>query len=110
MEEKARSIARKKGSVYIVCGPIVTTNEYGRLGRNQVAIPDFFFKAFLYKDEAGFHSIAYVMPNQYTGRPVNEFAMTVNELEKVLGIDLFTRLNDRIEEDVEDQLNLADWR
>ena len=110
MEDKARAVARKKGSVYIVCGPIVTTNEYGRLGRNQVAIPDYFFKALLYKDDTGFHSIAYVMPNQYTGRPVNEYAMTVNELEMVLGIDLFTRLNDRIEEGVEDQMNLDDWR
>lgn len=110
LEDKARSIARKKGSLFIVCGPIVTENEFGRLGKNQVVIPDYFFKAFLYKDEAGFHSIAYVMPNQYTGKPVNEFAMTVNELEKILGMDLFTRLNDKIEEDVENQMNLADWR
>ena len=109
LEDKARTIARKKGSIYIVCGPIVTTNEYGRLGSNQIAIPDYFFKAFLYKDDAGFHSIAYVMPNQYTGRPVNEFAMTVNELEAILGIDLFTRLNDKIEEKVESQMDLADW-
>lgn len=110
LEDKARSIARKKGSIFIVCGPIVTTNQYGRLGQNQVAIPDYFFKAFLYKDESGFHSIAYVMPNQYTGRPVNDFAITVNELEQLLDIDLFTRLNDKIEEEVENQMNLVDWR
>jgi len=36
--------------------------------------------------------------------------MSVNELEKILGIDLFTRLNDKIEETVEEQLNLDDWR
>lgn len=75
-----------------------------------MAIPDYFFKALLYKDDSGFHSIAYVMPNQYTGRPVNEFAMTVNELEKILGLDLFSRLNDKIEEMIEDQMNLGDWR
>ena len=49
------------------------------------------------------------MPNKYTGRPVNEFAVSVNELEKLLGIDLFTRLNDKIEEGIESQLILEDW-
>lgn len=110
LEDRARAIARKKGSVYIVCGPIVTTNEYGRLGKNQVTIPDFFFKAFLCKDATGFHSIAYVMPNQYTGRPVNDFAMSVNELERILDLDLFAHLNDKIEETVEAQLNPEEWR
>ena len=109
LEDKGRYIARKKGSVFIVCGPIVTVNEFGKLGTNQVVIPDYYFKAFLYRDEAGFHSIAYVMPNKYTGRPVNEYAVSVNELEKILGIDLFTRLNDKIEEGIEDQLIFEDW-
>ncbi len=109
LEDKGRTIARKKGSVFIVCGPIVTVNEFGKLGENQVVIPDYYFKAFLYRDEGGFHSIAYIMPNKYTGRPVNEFAVSVNELEKLLGIDLFTRLNDKIEEGIESQLILEDW-
>ena len=109
LEEKGRSIARKKGTVYIVCGPIVTINEFGKLGANQVAIPDYYFKAFLYKDSDGFHSIAYVLPNKYTGRPINEYAVSVNELERILGIDLFTRLNDKIEEEIEDQLRIEDW-
>ena len=109
MEEKGRSIARKKGSVFIVCGPIVTVNEFGKLGANQVVIPDYYFKAFLYRDEGGFHSIGYVMPNKYTGLHVNDYAVSVNELEKILGIDLFTRLNDKIEEGIEDQLILEDW-
>ena len=109
LEDKGRSIARKKGSVFIVCGPIVTINEFGRLGANQVVIPDYYFKAFLYKDDKGFHSIAYIMPNRYTGRPINEYAISVNELERILGIDLFTRLNDRIEDIIESQLNHSDW-
>ena len=50
------------------------------------------------------------MPNHYTGQPVNDFAMTVNELENILGIDLFARLNDKIEEEVEGQMDLANWR
>lgn len=109
LENKARNIARKKGSLYIICGPVITTNEYGKIGQKEVVIPDYFFKAFLYKDNNGFHSIAYLMPNKYTGKPVNEFAMSVNDLEQIINIDLFVHLDDNIEEVVENQLELADW-
>lgn len=110
LENKARNIARKKGSLYIICGPLVTTNEYGKLGSKGVVIPDYYFKALMYKDNTGFHSIAYLMPNKYTGRPVDEFAMSVNDLEKIIGLDLFTQLDDNIEENVESQLSLTDWQ
>ena len=64
----------------------------------------------LYKDNDGFHSIAYLMPNKNTGKPVNEFAMTVNDLEKIISIDLFVHLDDKIEEIVENQLELSNWQ
>ena len=110
LENKARNIARKKGSLYIVCGPLVTTNEYGKIGYNNVTIPDYFFKAFLYKDAQGFHSIAYLMPNKYTGKAVDEFAMSVNDLEKIIGLDLYAQLEDSIEESIESQFSLSDWK
>ena len=110
LEDLGRNIAKSKGSVYIVCGPIVADNEYGKLGLNQVVIPDAFFKAFLYKDSNGFHSIGFLMPNKFTGLPLKEYALNVNELEKLIGIDLFARLSDKIEESIESQLILSDWR
>ena len=50
------------------------------------------------------------MPNKNTGKPVNEFAMTVNDLEKIISIDLFVHLDDKIEEIVENQLELSNWQ
>lgn len=109
LEERARRVARKRGSLYIVCGPVVAGNEFGTIGKNKVVIPDAFFKAFLYRDAAGYHSIAYLIPNKNLGSNFNEYALTVNELEKLLGIDLFTRLPDNVEEKVEEQLVFSDW-
>ena len=109
LEEKARSIAQKKGSLYIICGPVVTKGEYGTLGNNKVTIPDSFFKAFLYKDSSGYHSIAYLMPNKNTGLPTSNFAMSVNDLEAIIDLDLFTYLDEKKQESVEAQLLLSDW-
>lgn len=110
LEDFGRDIARSKGAVFIVCGPIVTENKFGKLGPNGVVVPDAFFKAFLYRDYRGFHSIGFIMPNKYTGRRIEESAMSVNEIESVVGIDLFPELDDRIEEAVEGQLELNDWQ
>lgn len=109
LEDHARRIARKKGALYIICGPIVGDNTHGKLGR-KVVIPDSFFKAFLYQDSSGYHSIAYLMPNRQTGQPLNTFALSVNDLESLLGMDLFTHLDVAIQEAVEAQLNSADWK
>ena len=109
LEEKARQLAQSKGSLYVICGPIITTNEHGTIGPNQVTVPDSFFKAFLYKDDKGYHSIAYIMPNRQTGQPSSNYALTVNDLEKQIGLDLFTNLKKSIQESVESQLVLTDW-
>ena len=108
LEELARHIAHKKGSLYIICGPIVVDNVNGRLS-NKVVIPDFFFKAFLYKDADGYHSIAFRMANNQTGLPLSVFAFSVNDLESEIGLDLFTHLDPAIQESVESQLILSDW-
>ena len=109
LEEKARDIANAKGSLYIVCGPIIGRNQYGTIGTQRVVVPDAFFKAFLYKDNSGFHSIAFVMPNEERHHLLKYYALTVNEVEAMTGFDLFFKLSDQVEESVESQLNLADW-
>lgn len=108
LEELARRIAHQKGSLYIISGPIVKNNIYGRL-RKKVVIPDFFFKAFLYKDVDGYHSIAFRMPNDQTSLPLNVFAITINDLESETGLDLFTHLDPIIQESVESQRIMSDW-
>nr|MCR5550122.1 DNA/RNA non-specific endonuclease [Bacteroidales bacterium] len=48
LEEQARSWAYKYGSVYIACGPIMSNNPEV-IGRNNVAVPDAFYKVLLCK-------------------------------------------------------------
>ena len=110
LEDLARRIARKKGALCIVCGPIVSDNACGKLGQNKVTIPDSFFKAFLYQDSDGYHSIAYLIPNKQTGQPLSKYALSVNNLEALLGLDLFTHLDSSVQEAVESQTVLSDWR
>ena len=109
LERYVRDWAVKYGSVWVVCGPYVYANNYGTIGTRNVVVPDGFFKAVLRNDGKTFHSIAFVFENNDNKQPVNNAVVSVNDVEALIGYDLFTNLNDRIEETVEAQANWAEW-
>lgn len=106
LEKKAREVAKRYGKVYVICGPIIGENKYGTIGGNKVAVPDKFFKAFLVEKEGKYHSIAFIMENEGTHRKLSTCTLSVNQLEDIVGIDLFTGLSDIIEESVEEEADL----
>ena len=109
IENKARKIALNYDSVNIVCGPIFVDTAYGTLGSNKVPIPDYFFKTFLIYTNGEYHSIAFLCPNNDDKRAIDQFALTVNEIEKLTGLDLYPHLDDSPEEDIEDFLEYEVW-
>lgn len=109
LEKKCREWATKYGKVYIVCGPVVYNNRYGTIGNQKVVIPDSFFKAVLAPDGKGFKSIAFVMENTSAKQPLKNSVVSVNDVELLIGYDLFTNLNDKIEEAVESMNDLSHW-
>lgn len=109
LEKLGREWAKRFGSVYIVCGPIVGNNYYGTIGDNKVVVPDAFFKAFLVVEEHRYHAIAFVMQNESKHHRIQEYAMTVNELEDLIGLDLFSNIDDSIEEMIESDLYFRYW-
>lgn len=108
-EKFARRIARKYGSAYIICGPIVSTNQYGTLGTPKIVIPDAFFKAILIKEGTTYSAIAFVMKNIPETQNMKNCSMPVDELEEIIGRDLFYKLNNEIQGDIESNVNYSDW-
>lgn len=109
LEGKARHAAKRFGSVYVVCGPIFTTGANGTIGRNKVKVPDAFFKALLAKTPKGYESIAFVIENIEEDQSLKRCAMSVDDLEKQLGRDLFFNMEDKLEAVVESQYDVKVW-
>lgn len=110
LENKVRTWARQFGSVFVVTGPIVGQNQAGKIGAHSIVVPDAFFKAVLvYSDEA-YHGIAFVMFNNSTTQRLPESYMSINDLEKITGIDFFPAMDDSVEEDVEGSVDLNLWK
>ncbi|MBQ4389083.1 MAG: DNA/RNA non-specific endonuclease [Bacteroidales bacterium] len=109
LENKVRTWAKQFGRVFVVTGPIVGQNQGGKIGAHQITVPDAFFKALLvYKDEL-YHGIAFVMFNTPATQRLPESCLSINELEKVSGLDFFPSLDDSIEEIVENEMDLRFW-
>lgn len=109
LEELCRIYAVKYERVYIVCGPIMGDNIYGRMGPHQVMIPDAFFKVLLVPVQNGYETIGFVMKNEAGHKPLKTYAKTVKEVEAMTGLDFFSLLPDRIERKVESTYNLSVW-
>ncbi len=111
LEKQVRREARYYGKIWIVCGPIVDSNKHGTIGENRVQVPDSFFKALLAQKKNGSYiSIAFVFPNEAGDKGMAAYAMTVNELEKKIDMDLFYNLDSSVQESVESEYDLWSWR
>jgi endonuclease G len=49
------------------------------------------------------------MPNQNSNRPLRSFAVSVDSVETLTGIDFFPQLPDAVERAVESQCRPEDW-
>ncbi|MCQ2143738.1 MAG: DNA/RNA non-specific endonuclease [Bacteroidales bacterium] len=109
LEGRVRSWAGKYGRVWVVTGPIVGTNKYGTIGEHNVVVPDSFYKVVLASKDGAYKAIGFVMDNDAKRYYLDKCAMTVNEVEKLTGLDFFPNLDDKIEEQVESQKKFSDW-
>ncbi len=108
LEIQVRELARQKGKIYVVCGPIVA-NQPKRIGLNKVAVPDAFFKVLLQNDNNNWAAIAFMFPNKCGRKPLSTYAMSVDDMQIMTGIDFFPALPDSIEQKIESQVDFTKW-
>ncbi|MCR4829510.1 MAG: DNA/RNA non-specific endonuclease [Bacteroidales bacterium] len=109
LENKVRHWAQQYGQVYVVCGPIFDSCQYGTIGNAMVSIPDAFFKALLIPQGDSYQAIAFIMENHEGRQDIRASAMSVNDLETKINRDLFPALDDSIEESVEETVSWRYW-
>ena len=109
LEKQVRSWANRYGKVWVVSGPIVGENIYGTIGKDQVVVPDAFFKAVLVHDGKRYQSIAFIMGNDAERYWLSDCALTIDDLEARTGIDFYPALPDDLEEDVESRYDFSVW-
>lgn len=109
IEMDCRKWAQKYGDVYIVCGPVFLKCEHETIGVNKVFVPEAFFKVILCLQGKP-KAIGFVVRNNEGKKKRDQFVNTVDDVERITGMDFFPALPDSVEDVVEAYANLDDWR
>lgn len=109
IERNCRKWAVEYGDLYIVCGPVLLNREHETIGVNKIVVPEAFFKVILCLNPMP-KAIGYIVRNNEGTKKRDQYVNTVDEVERITGIDFFPALPDDIENEVEAYANLDDWR
>ncbi len=106
LEERIRDWACTEGALTIVVGPILE-NDLPKLPSG-ASIPRRFFKAVL-DETPPRKAVGFVYFQEDSGDVYSERAISVQELEKIIGYELFLELNIPEREQIESTFQLKDW-
>jgi len=111
VEDKTRNLVTRKYPIYIITGPspefkeeIVGEWEW------EVPIPQFYWKVIIQENDIAYSVIAFIMPNDISvkGKSESEYAFSIDELERKVGIDFLQVLDDKVEVQLESR-DEFDW-
>jgi endonuclease G len=98
--------------LFVVTGPVLkdglpTMQKADR--KNEVSIPEQFFKVFADLDSDRPKAIAFLMNNAKQEYPPISYAVPVDSIEKLTGYDFFSALEDAMEDRIEAMREPNDW-
>ena len=108
LENLCRKWAKTYGSIYIVAGPVLLKGKHKTIGKNKVTVPEAFFKVVLCM-EGKPKAIGFIYRNESGNRPKSYYVNTIDDVERITGIDFFPALPDNVEKAVEATCNLEEW-
>jgi endonuclease G, mitochondrial len=111
LESKVRSWAVKNQEISVVTGPIFyNTRIHKEIGKDGVDVPDAYFKVILDYRQPDLKTIGFIMPNKRLDKNLYNYALPVNNVERITGLDFFAYLPDNIEEKLESKYDYGRWK
>ena len=109
LEEQVRDWAVEYGKLYVVTGPVLK-GQLPTIGPSRVAIPNYYYKVLLAPSGNSYKGIGFVLANTSSSLSLNNFAVSVDSVEQLTGIDFFHLLDDTNEQKIERTACTTCWR
>lgn len=111
LENACRRWASQEGSIYIICGPVYKGKKTKKIGKEHlISVPDGFFKAVLSLQKGKEKAIAFYYNNGKGKQNMEKAAMSVDQMEKLTGMNFFIHLPDKMEKRLEATYDLRAWK
>ena len=108
LEEQVRFWATESGTLYIVTGPVLKTG-LPFIGTNQVSVPEQFYKVVLDLSSPDSKGSGFILAHAGSNEPLSSFAVSIDRVEELTGIDFFPSLPDADEEKIENDVCIPCW-
>ena len=108
LEEQVRKFALHEGEIMVVTGPVLPKEKSITIGNNKVTVPDRYYKV-VYDLTPPQKMIGFIIPNNGSTRPLQDFAVTVDAVEKETGLNFFSLVPRQEQDRLESTITLDAW-
>jgi endonuclease G, mitochondrial len=108
LEQKTRYWASKFDGIYVFTGGVLSP-DLKTIGKEDVAVPGFFYKILLDNTKGKYKVIVFLLPHEDSDRPLTSFVVSVDQIEQITGINFFPNLPDEIENMLEKNSDYKKW-
>lgn len=121
LEQQCRFWARVFNRIHIVTGPVLnidpkkkkklTYTDYGIEKKSNITIPEHYYKIVFDNAEPEIKMIAFLIPNTNDVKgSYFDYAVSVDHLEELTGIDFFSNLPLKVQEQYESSVDVEPWK
>lgn len=93
---------------HYMTGPVLPKEKSITIGNNKVTVPDRYYKV-VYDLTPPQKMIDFIIPNNGSTRPLQDFAVTVDAVEKETGLDFFSLVPRQEQDRLESTITLNAW-
>lgn len=108
LEQQVRKWTQSHQQLYVVTGPILH-DRLPSIGANEVSVPEYYFKTLLVYNDSITQGIGFIVPNRKGEFPLQSYAVSIDSVEQMSGINFYHHLADSLEEELESNLCIPCW-
>ena len=108
LERQVRRFALREKRLVVVTGPILPEVKLRTIGVNRVTVPDLYYKV-IYDTTPPEKMIAFVLPNEKSFADLRSFAVPVDRVEELTGLDFFRDLPEPLQRTLESSISPDSW-
>jgi endonuclease G, mitochondrial len=101
LEGWTRDQAETNEGLIVITGPVLTDGPYREIGENGIDIPKKYYKVLLDYTVPDIKAIGFIMDNKTSKEDILNFAVTIDAVEEITGLDFFYLLPDTYEDNLE---------
>lgn len=107
LEEQVREWAKKEKELYVICGPVFAEKSI-TICNGTIPVPLAYFKI-VYDATPPEKMIAFIIPNWKTKGNLQNFTVTVEQVEKITGFNFFSNLPEEPQLKLETTFSVDAW-